>query len=271
MLENRINESVKYLEGIMSEKPVIGMILGSGLGDLAEEIEDKVYIEYSTIPNFPVSTVEGHKGRFVYGKLFGKTVVAMQGRFHFYEGYEMSEVTFPVRVLKKLGVDTLIVTNAAGAVNKNYEPGQLMVISDHINLFGTNPLMGKNLSEFGVRFPDLSNAYDKELREKVKAIAIQLGINVQEGVYAGMTGPAYETPAEIRMLQVIGADAVGMSTVPEVIVANHAGMKVIGISCMTNMAAGILDQPLNHEEVIETSARVRGEFMSLVKETVKAI
>ena len=200
-----------------------------------------------------------------------KTVIAMEGRFHYYEGYSMTEVTFPVRVMKLLGVETLIVTNAAGAVNTSFTPGDLMIINDHINFSGSNPLIGKNLSELGTRFPDMSEAFNKDLISKVKDIAKSININIQEGVYVMASGPSYETPAEIRMYRLLGADAVGMSTVPEVIVANHCGMKVLGISCMTNMAAGILDQPLNHEEVIETSNKVKTDFIKLMNSIVKEI
>lgn len=271
MLQHKIDDAVKYIKDLINIQPTVGLILGSGLGDLAEEVQDAIMIDYSNIPHFPVSTVEGHKGRFVFGNFQGKQVVAMQGRFHFYEGYSMHETTFAVRVMKKLGVEKLLVTNAAGSVNTNFEPGNLMLISDHINYMGTNPLMGKNLEEFGVRFPDMSNAYNKDLRVKVKDLAESLKIKLVEGVYCGYTGPSYETPAEIRMFRTLGADAVGMSTVPEVIVAVHSGMKVIGISCLTNMAAGILDQPLSHEEVTETATRVKKDFVALVKDVIKDI
>ncbi|WP_300259163.1 purine-nucleoside phosphorylase [Clostridium sp.] len=270
-LSNKIKTSAEYIKGKSKYKPTIGLILGSGLGAIADQIENPEYYPYNEIPNFPVSTVEGHAGRLVIGKFQGKEVIAMQGRFHYYEGYSMQEVTCPVRVMRLLGVETLIVTNAAGAVNKDYTPGDLMIISDHLNLSGSNPLIGKNLSEFGTRFPDMSNAYDKDLRLQVKDIAKNLGIEVREGVYAMFSGPTYETPAEIRMVRTLGADAVGMSTVPEVIIANHSGMKVIGVSCMTNMAAGILEQPLNHEEVMETSAKVRKTFIELMTNIIKEI
>ena len=255
-LSNKIKAAAEYIKGKSKYNPTIGLILGSGLGAIADQIEDAEYFPYNEIPNFPVSTVEGHAGRLVIGKFQGKEVVAMQGRFHYYEGYSMQEVTCPVRVMRLLGVETLVVTNAAGAVNKDYTPGDLMIISDHLNLSGSNPLIGKNLNEFGTRFPDMSNAYDKDLRAQVKDIAKNLGI---------------ETPAEVRMARILGADAVGMSTVPEVIIANHSGMKVIGVSCMTNMAAGILEQPLNHEEVMETSAKVRKTFIELMTNIIKEI
>jgi purine-nucleoside phosphorylase len=261
----KIKEAASYICENTKYKPEIGIILGSGLGDIAEEIEDREVYEYKDIPNFPVSTVKGHRGRLVIGKFQGKVVLAMQGRFHYYEGYSMDQVTFPVRVMTLLGIKNLIVTNAAGAVNLNYKPGQLMLIKDHINLSFNNPLIGKNMDEFGERFPDMSNAYDKIFRNAVKEIAKKYDIDIQEGVYVCMSGPSYETPAEINMIRTIGGDAVGMSTVPEVIVANHSKIKVIGISCMTNMAAGVLDKPLNHKEVIETS-RIAGEnFKKLIR------
>lgn len=270
-LQMKIKESAEYILSKVNVEPEIGLILGSGLGAIGDQIENPEYFPYNEIPHFPVSTVEGHAGRLVIGTLEDKKVVAMQGRFHYYEGYHMQEVTFPVRVMKLLGVKKLIVTNAAGAVNTSYKPGDLMLIKDHLNLAFDNPLIGKNLSDFGTRFPDMSNAYDVNLRDKVKAIANQLNIGLRKGVYACMTGPTYETPAEIRMVRTIGADAVGMSTVPEVIVAVHSGLKVIGVSCMTNMAAGILDQPLDHNEVIETSAMAREKFITLMKEIIKTI
>ncbi|WP_114571570.1 purine-nucleoside phosphorylase [Exiguobacterium flavidum] len=263
------NETRDFLEGKMQARPEIGLILGSGLGVLADEIENKVAIPYDEIPNFPTSTVEGHAGQLVFGTLEGKQVVAMQGRFHFYEGYSMEMVTFPVRVMKAIGVETVVVTNAAGACNESFEPGDLMLITDHINFFGTNPLIGENVSEFGPRFPDMSKPYDPELVALAQATADELGIRVRQGVYFGNTGPTYETPAEVKMARLLGGDVVGMSTVPEVIVARHSDMRVLGISCVSNMAAGILDQPLNHEEVIETTERVKGHFLSLVRGTLK--
>ncbi|MFD2214161.1 purine-nucleoside phosphorylase [Metabacillus endolithicus] len=266
-----IKEAANYLTSKYSEQPTIGLILGSGLGVLADEIENPVKIPYNEIPNFPVSTVEGHAGQLVFGSLKGKNVVAMQGRFHFYEGYSLDKVTAPVRVMKELGVQTLIVTNAAGGVNENFQAGDLMLISDHINNMGTNPLIGPNDSDMGPRFPDMSESYDKQLRELARGIANELHIKLQEGVYVGNTGPSYETPAEVRALRILGGDAVGMSTVPEVIVARHTGLKVLGISCISNMAAGILDQPLSHDEVIETTEKVRANFLNLVKSIVEKI
>ncbi|KEZ50814.1 purine-nucleoside phosphorylase [Metabacillus indicus] len=266
-----IKQSAEFMKEKVKNLPEIGLILGSGLGVLADEIENPVKIPYEDIPNFPVSTVEGHAGQLVFGTLKGANVAAMQGRFHFYEGYDMKKVTFPVRVLKEMGVKTIIVTNAAGGVNESFEPGDLMIISDHINNMGTSPLIGPNDSDLGVRFPDMSQAYSRDLRTLAKNAASELGIKVQEGVYVGNTGPAYETPAEVRLARVLGGDAVGMSTVPEVIVANHAGMKVLGISCISNMAAGILDQPLSHDEVMETTEMVKTNFLNLVKKIVEDI
>jgi purine-nucleoside phosphorylase len=265
---NEIKQAAAFIEEKVSFTPQIGLILGSGLGVLAEEIEDPIRISYSDIPGFPVSTVEGHAGQFVFGTLQGKKVAAMQGRFHYYEGYSMDKVTFPVRVMKEIGIESLIVTNAAGGVNTSFEAGDLMIITDHINNMGTNPLIGPNDNEFGVRFPDMSEAYSKRLRQLAKDTGVELNLSIQEGVYVGNTGPVYETPAEIRMIRTLGGDAVGMSTVPEVIVARHAGIEVLGISCISNMAAGILDQPLTHHEVIETTEKVKANFLSFVKTIV---
>ena len=270
-LLKQIQDSANYIISKSKYKPEIGLILGSGLGSLADTITEAEYYNYTDIPNFPVSTVEGHEGRLVIGKLSGKIVIAMQGRFHFYEGYTMQEVTFPVRVMKLLGVEKLIITNAAGSVNTSYKPGDLMLITDHINYSGSNPLIGTNLKDFGPRFPDMSEAYKKDLQQIAKDVAKNLSIELKEGVYMMFSGPTYETPAEVRMARILGADAVGMSTVPETIIANHSGMKVLGISCLTNMAAGILDQPLNHEEVIETSNKVKNDFLNLMNNLVKNI
>ena len=259
----RIDEAAAKVLAVC-DKADIGVILGSGLGDYAEALEDAVKLPYSEIPGFPRSTVAGHAGMWCCGTLHGKRVVMMQGRFHYYEGYGMKDVTLPVRVMQKIGVKTLIVTNAAGGVNLGYHPGELMVIGDMFSMTAQNPLIGPNLDVFGPRFPDMSCAFDKELRALAHECANEQGFALREGVYAQMTGPTYETPAEIRMLRTLGADAVGMSTVPEVIVARHGGMRVLGISCITNMAAGILDQPLNHAEVTDTANRVKGQFRSLL-------
>lgn len=270
-LYSNLKEAFDFIKSKSKYNPSIGLVLGSGLGAIAEQIEDPEYYPYSEIPHFPISTVSGHKGRLVIGKLQGKEVIAMEGRFHYYEGYEMSQVTFPIRIMKLIGIEYLIVTNAAGAVNTDFKPGDLMLIKDHINLSGDNPLRGKNLDSFGTRFPDMSQPYNKELINKVKNIASSINIPLREGVYLMMSGPTYETPAEIKMIRTLGGDAVGMSTVPEVIVANHSKIKVIGISCITNMAAGILDQPLSHEEVIETSNKVKKDFILLMNNIIKNI
>lgn len=249
----------------------VGVILGSGLGDYAAALEDAARLPYSEIPGFPVSTVAGHAGMLLCGMLHGKRVMMMQGRFHYYEGYSMKDVTLPVRVMQRVGVKTLIVTNACGGINLSFAPGDLMVISDVFSLTGQNPLIGPNLDAFGPRFPDMSCAFDRELRALAHACARAQGFELREGVYAQMTGPCYETPAEIRMLRTLGADAVGMSTVPEVIVARHGGMRVLGISCITNMAAGILDQPLSHAEVTETANRVKGRFKALLDGVIEGM
>ena len=264
----RIDEAAAKVLAVCG-KADIGVILGSGLGDYADALEDAVKLPYSEIPGFPRSTVAGHAGMWCCGTLYGKRVVMMQGRFHYYEGYGMKDVTLPVRVMQKIGVKTLIVTNAAGGVNLGYHPGELMVIGDMFSMTAQNPLIGPNLDAFGPRFPDMSCAFDKELRALAHECANEQGFALREGVYAQMTGPTYETPAEIRMLRTLGADAVGMSTVPEVIVARHGGMRVLGISCITNMAAGILDQPLNHAEVTETANRVKGQFRNLLDRIIE--
>lgn len=259
-----IREAAAYIASKTSCKPEIGLILGSGLGVLGDEMAGSVTIPYEDIPHFPISTVEGHAGELVLGSMQGRDVVLMRGRFHLYEGYDAQQTTLPVRVMKELGVRMLLVTNAAGGIREDYEPGDLMIISDHLNLTGRNPLVGPNDDALGVRFPDMSEAYSRRLREIARSAAAQLGFQIREGVYAGLLGPNYETPAEIRMLRTLGADAVGMSTVAEVIVARHAGLEVLGISCISNMGAGMLDQPLSHEEVMETSAKVKDRFISLV-------
>lgn len=265
----QVQNSVTYIQGKVTTTPKVGLILGSGLGVLVEEILEATSISYQDIPDFPVSTVEGHAGSLVFGKLNGVDVVAMSGRFHYYEGYDMKKVTFPVRVMKALGVETLVVTNAAGGVNTEYKPGDLMIISDHINFTGDHPLIGKNDASVGPRFLDMTQAYCPKLRTLAKEVGKELNIQLQEGVYVAMSGPTYETPAEVRMVRILGGDAVGMSTVPEVIVARHSGMSVLGISCISNMAAGILDQPLHHDEVIETTQQVKVQFLSFVKEIVR--
>ncbi|MBD2861391.1 purine-nucleoside phosphorylase [Paenibacillus oceani] len=263
-MEQRIAEAVRFIEEEIPYAPEVGLILGSGLGVLADLMEDVTVIHYEEIPFFPVSTVEGHAGELLVGTIGGRKAVLMKGRFHLYEGYDVASVAFPVRVMRALGVQSLLVTNAAGGVNTGYRPGDLMLIHDHVNLMFRNPLIGRNEEALGVRFPDMSQAYSARLIEAAREAADQLGIRLEEGVYAGMLGPSYETPAEIKMLRTLGADAVGMSTVPEVIAARHAGIEVLGISCITNMAAGILNQPLSHAEVVETAERVKESFLELV-------
>lgn len=245
----------------------IGLILGSGLADTIQ-LENAKTIAYGDIPDFPVSTAFGHKSEWVTGTLAGKRVCMMRGRFHFYEGYTTEDIILPIRVMKLLGVKTLIVTNAAGGIRTDFVPGDLMLITDHINYSGLNPLIGKNYDTFGTRFPDMSRAYDRELRALAYSCADKLGIGLREGVYIWFSGPSFETPAEIRMARILGADAAGMSTVPEVIAAVHCGIRVLGISCITNMACGILDQPLTHDEVIETGNLVREKFGALLNAVI---
>ena len=242
----------------------IAVVLGSGLGDYVDALENAKAVDYRDIPHFPVSTVSGHKGRWYTGTLHGRRVCMMQGRFHAYEGYDLSDVTMPIRVMQRLGVSTVILTNAAGGVNLAYQAGDLMLINDFLNLTGKNPLIGPNIDEYGPRFPDMTYALDRDLKALALATADRLNIPLQQGVYCWLNGPTYETPAEIRMTRILGADAVGMSTVPEIIVARHSGMKTVGISCITNMAAGVLDQPLNHAEVMEMGNKVKGTFRALL-------
>ncbi|MFT8316055.1 MAG: purine-nucleoside phosphorylase [Clostridium sp.] len=271
MDKNTIIQSVDYIKNIIDIVPKIGIILGSGLGELADALEKKIVIKYSDVPNMPVSTVKGHAGQFVIGELSGKNVIMMQGRFHYYEGNSMENLSLPVYVMKHLGVENLIVTNAAGGVNTDFNPGDLMLIKDHINFAFNNPLIGRNDETIGTRFPDMSCAYNKELISIAKGISNKYNLDVKKGIYLMMTGPCYETPAEIRMTRILGGDAVGMSTVPEVIAANHCNLKVLGISCITNMAAGILDKPLNHTEVVETSNKVKDKFKNFIINIVKEI
>lgn len=266
-----MEQAVKYIqEQIKDFKPQIGIILGSGLGDFADE-HCSMVIPYKDIPEFENSNVKGHKGQLVFAEINGKNVVMMQGRYHFYEGHSMKTVTYPVKVMRKLGVETLIITNAAGAVDGSFIPGELMFITDHINFMGTNPLIGLNDDSLGTRFPDMSEVYSKDLIDMAEDTAEALSVEYQKGVYVATTGPSYESPAEIRMFRMLGADAVGMSTVPEAIVAKWAGMNVLGISCLTNYAAGISDSPLNHQEVIETANRVKENFKKLLAELIKKI
>ena len=263
-IQEKITAAAEYILGLVSIRPTAALVLGSGLGDYADTLEDSVKIPYSEIPNFPQPTVEGHTGAFVFGKKEGKEVVVAQGRVHYYEGLPMQEITLPVRVLAAIGVKTLVLTNAAGGVNLSYKPGTLMLISDHINFSGANPLIGPNLEKFGPRFPDVSDLYTASLRTAIKEKAAAAAIPLEEGVYLMCSGPNYETPAEIRAFRTLGADAVGMSTVPEALVAGHSGLQVVGVSCITNMAAGVLPVKLNHAEVVETAAMVHDLFHRLV-------
>lgn len=267
----QLNQSASYvLEQVGKEPIFLAIVLGSGLGDLADTFSDKIIIPYKDIPNFPQATVAGHAGQLVVGNLSGKRVVAMQGRFHYYEGHSMNKVVFPIQMFAVMGIKNLLVTNAAGCVNEKWEAGDLMLISDHIKLIADNPLRGINIDQLGPRFFDMSNAYDLDLRKMAKKEAEKLNIDLKEGVYQLFTGPSYETPAEVRLTRILGADAVGMSTVPEVIAARHAKMRVLGISCLTNMAAGVLDEVLDHQDVLETSKRVKESFSSLVKGVVSS-
>lgn len=270
-LYDKANETANYIKSKIKNIPDTAIVLGSGLGMFANEIEKELVLDYKDIPNFPISTVPGHNGKLIFGKIGEKKIIAMQGRFHLYEGYGVEQVTFPVRVFQLLNVKKYIVTNASGAINLNYKPGDLMIISDHIGLFFPSALFGKNDERFGTRFPSMSEAYNKDLIKIAEKAAQKCKLNVHKGVYCYCKGPMFETPAEIRFLRTAGADAVGMSTVPEVVCANHAGMKVLGISCMTNMAAGILDKPLTHIEVMETGKKVEKEFSAFMKEIIKSI
>ena len=267
----KLQKSLASIRKVTDFKPEIGITLGSGLGGLAEKIDKVCEISYKDIEGFPVSTVSGHEGKFIFGTLSGKRVVVMSGRVHFYEGYRMEEVVTPVRIMGLLGAKIVLLTNAAGGINLDFKPGDLMMITDHISLFVQNPLLGQNADELGPRFPDMSTVYDRKLQEKIRQAATAIGVDIKEGVYVQLTGPSYETPAEIRMLRKMGADAAGMSTVVEAIAANHMGLRVAGISCITNMAAGILDQPLNHEEVKATADMVKEKFEELVMEFIKII
>ena len=271
MSVDEFKKAADYIASHIREKPEIALVLGSGLGSLADEIKDPVIIPYRDIPGYAVSTAPGHAGRLVIGKFSGRQVVVMQGRLHCYDGHPLDRVVFPVRVFRVLGVEKIILTNAAGGVNTSYTPGDFMIIKDHINLSGRNPLIGPNCDELGPRFPDMSHVYDPALRETARKAGAKLGLKLQEGVYTWLLGPSYETPAEIRMVRTMGGDAVGMSTVPEAIAAAHCGLKTLGISCITNMAAGILNQPISGDEVIEISERRRPEFSALIRGIVGEI
>jgi len=267
----RAEAAAKYIFSQTSLRPKIALVLGSGLGAFAEEFSAAARIPYAKIPHFPQSTAIGHAGQLVIGKVGQVAVVGMQGRVHLYEGYSVKEVTFPVRVFARMGVKAVILTNAAGGIKREFAQGSLVVIKDHINLQGVNPLSGPNEERFGERFPDMSVAYDRRFREMTMGEGNRLGIGMHEGVYAALSGPSYETPAEIRYLRTIGADLVGMSTVPEVIAARHSGLRALGISCVTNAAAGILDKALDHREVLETAERLKGQFIAVLKAVIPRI
>ncbi len=270
MLE-KIKATANFIKKQSTLNPKIGIILGTGLGGLVNEIEIIDTISYEDIPNFPVSTVEGHKGRLILGMLGGKEILAMQGRFHFYEGYSMQEVTFPVRVMKLLGINHLVVSNASGGLNPTYQVGDIMVINDHINMFPEHPLRGKNLAELGSRFPDMSHTYNERLRNKARLIAFENNFDVKEGVYVGVSGPTFETPAEYKMFRIMGADAVGMSTVPEVIVARHMGITVFGISIITDSGVPGQIVEVSHEEVQQVAAKAEPKMTLILKELIKSI
>lgn len=265
----RLDESASFIKSKISTTPEFAVVLGSGLGDFVNRLSDKVEISYDQIPGFKKTNVIGHAGKLVIGKISDKTVAVMQGRIHFYEGHSLDEVTFPVRVLGRLGIKNLLLTNAAGGVNKSYHAGQLILLKDHINLTGNNPLIGPNIDELGTRFPDMSYAWDPKLRNLALKAAAELNYNLVEGVYASVLGPSYETPAEVNMLRTLGADVVGMSTVFENIAAVHMGMNVIGISCVTNMAAGIEKSPLKHEDIKDQANQVMNVFCDLIVNTIE--
>jgi len=267
-LFDRAERAAEQILSRTKTQPAIAVVLGSGLGAFADELTDSTSISYKEIHGFARATVEGHAGKLVIGKAGDVPIAAMQGRFHFYEGYSLDEVTFPVRVLKLLGVSTLILTNAAGSLNTELIPGSLMIISDHINLMGANPLIGSNEDRFGPRFPDLTSTYDPELQGLVIEEAKAMNIDMRRGVYAALSGPSYETPAEIHMVRTLGADAVGMSTVPEAIVARHMEMRLIGISCITNLAAGVSNRPIDHSQVMEIGKSVRAQFTELLRRVI---
>jgi len=264
-------EAKNYINLRIDNKPTVGIVLGSGLGNLINQMKDIIEIPFVDIPHFKQPKALGHSGILVIGDLHGTYVAALKGRYHYYEGHTLSEVTFPIRVLKLLGVETMIITNSCGAVNTSYKPGELMLITDHLNLTGNNPLIGDNIDELGPRFPDGLQIYTKKLRDLTLEKAKELKIKINQGVYAWWTGPSYETPAEIKMIRKLGADAVGMSTVPESIVASHMGMEVLGISCLTNMATGILDQKLSHQEVIDVASKASEDFSKLVTKIIKEL
>lgn len=261
-------EAADFLRSKLPQTPDVLVVLGSGLGKFAESLESPIRVDYREIPHLPASTVVGHHGRQICGFSGNRFVAAMQGRFHFYEGYSMQEATFYLRVAKLLGIEKIILTNSAGGLKADFAAGDIMLIEDHLNFMHTNPLRGQNDERFGPRFPDMTDAYDREYRQFAREEAEKLGLPLKAGVYAGLLGPSYETPAEIRMLRTLGVDAVGMSTVPEAIVARHMGQRVLGFSCISNLAAGILDQPINHEEVLETGTRIADSFVTLLQRVI---
>ena len=268
---SKYKETEEYIRKRIKDIPKIAIILGSGLGSIADDITDKITIPYKDIPNFPISTVIGHKGELIFGKINGVNVAAMNGRFHYYEGYDLKETTYPIRIFSLLGIKTLILTNAAGGINETFHKGDLMIINDHLSFFAESVLRGPNMDEFGERFIDMSTTYDKNYIDILKDIMIEITGDYHEGVYAYMKGPTYETPAEIRALRSLGADAVGMSTVPEAIVAHHSGIKCVGITCITNMAAGITNETLTHEDVKETANKAEKNFKKVINEFINKI
>lgn len=270
-LSTRIQNAVSYIHSRTDMTPEMGMILGSGLGDFADTLENRLVIPFTDIPDFPAATVPGHTGAFVFGTKHGKSVVCLQGRLHYYEGHPMNVLTMPVRIMARLGVKTLLLTNAAGGVNKDYRPGDLMLLTDHINYSGMNPLIGEHHEDFGPRFPDVTDLYSSGLRLKIKLAAVEAGIQLRQGVYMMFSGPSYETPAEIRMARILGADAVGMSTVPEALVAAQCGIRCLGVSCITNLAAGVSPHKLSHQEVMDTAAMAHDKFHTLVDLILKTV
>jgi purine-nucleoside phosphorylase len=267
----RLARAAKYIQSERACSPKVGLVLGSGLGAYVDQLEDVTIIPYSEIPDFHQTSVEGHAGRLIIGKVKGVEVVILQGRLHAYEGHDMHEVVFPIRVLSTLGIETLILTNAAGGVNESFSPGDLVLIEDHINLMGKNPLIGPNINDLGPRFPDMTNAYDLNLRQYAQKSATELGHELKSGVYCSVLGPTYETPAEVRMIRSLGGDMVGMSTVPESIAANHLGLKVLGVSCITNMAAGMANKKLLHEEIKDEALKVMEKFTQILSSTIEKI
>ena len=267
-LSSMISESLNYIGKYTSQKPEIGLILGSGLGSFADTLDNMDRIPTEDIPHYPVSTVKGHSGNLVFGRYMDVPVMAVQGRTHYYEGYSMAQVTYVVRLMQGLGITKLIVTNAAGGVNRSFNPGDLMIIEDHINMFSDNPLIGSNDESMGPRFPDMSNPYDARFIEILEEIGLEHNVPLKKGVLFGLSGPSYETPAEIRMIRILGGDTANMSTIPEVTVANHAGMRVCGISCITNFAAGLSSEPLSHEDVTIVANQVKDKFTKIVKELI---